>query len=350
MNKTAILFLLLFFYYPGKGIQAQEVQPIDLLHIDFWVDGARIDNQTIQTFEKGLSNYSFETEEILLAHLYKEIGDIQQSTVNNNTRHNLNKIIISASKTYGPGSCYEGLARVALGMCDEEFPSKAIPVCQEGITMIESLYGQESREWALAMTFLAYLYLKSDKPALAESGFADAIDGYAAATPYYCMPSIVFLQTRAIDMAEQGHIEQALSCTKAITCLLDLFISNRKKLEDAYIYLPRSLTPVSDYDMVCRTYVNITYIYSILKRYEEALIQADRGMAALENLGFENTYSYALIMNNKAELYLVQQNVSTAWQWFDKARIRLEQIGETRSSLYRQICNHLNKITTTGKS
>lgn len=342
MSRILLFILTFLFCVPQKDIQAQEVQPIDLLMIDFWVDGARVDDQIAQNFESGIHfGYTFEPEEILLARLYKGLGDIQQAVANNNTRKSLNRIILSASEIYGSESCNEGLARVALGMCDEETPDRAISVCRDGIAMIEALNGRECREWALAMTFLAYLYLEADQLSLAQSGFEDAINGYASGSPYYCMPSIVFLQKRTIDLAEQGHTEHALCCAETITRLLDLFTSNQKALEDAYKDLPQEYTPVCDYDMVGRTYINITYIYGILKKYEEGLFQADKGLSVLEKAGLENTYSYAAIINNKAEIYQSQQDLQTARQWFNKARVKLEQIGETHSSLYEQICDHL---------
>lgn len=342
MNRVSLL-LILFLVFCGseKDIQAQKVQPIDLLIIDFWVDGARIDDQSVQTLESGFYGCTFEPEEILLARLYRGIGDIQQAAANKDTRKNLNEIMLSVSETYGSGSCNEGLARAALGMCDEKAPNRAIPLCRDGVAMIEALNGRECREWALAMTFLAYLYLEADQLSLAQSGFEDAINGYASATPYYCMPSIVFLQKRAIDLAEQGHTEQALCCAETIISLLDLFTSNQKELEDAYKDLPREYTPVCDYDMVGRVYINITYTYAILGEYGTAHLQADKGLSVLEGAGLENTSLYATIINNKAEVYQAQQDLQTARQWFNKARLKLEQIGETHSPLYQQICDHL---------
>ena len=55
-------------------ISAQDLGPVALLEIDFWINGINtIEDRTIKTFEK-----TAEREELITAKLYKEIGIVLQ--------------------------------------------------------------------------------------------------------------------------------------------------------------------------------------------------------------------------------------------------------------------------------
>lgn len=286
------------------AISAQDSGPVALLEIDFWINGVNtIEDGTIKTFEK-----TAEREELITAKLYKETGIVlQQKHISyENTQKNLSEIIKASEDIYGPGSLNEGLALAAKGMCCMTEPDKGIQICTEGLDMIETLYGTTCKEWCLAKTFLGILHILAGNDEEAKTAFLSAVMNYEQYAPFYCMPSIVILVQTAVKYAEENNEELSATCIGPAIDLLDIFFSNREKMETAYANLQEQYKPVCDYDVFGRSYVNLSYACWKSGGTAKAIEVANTGLSALKEVGQENSRTYSALKYNLEEFHKAQ--------------------------------------------